>query len=74
MEGNLISYKVLLTKSGDIVTELAMLPDSKIEAIFDNYDSPIVRKVISEAKVKLATLHEHLEKEIEALLVESAKH
>jgi len=74
MEGNLISYKVIITKSGNIVTEFSMLPESKIDAIFDKDDIPIVRKVISESKSKILNLHEHLEKEVEALLAESAKH
>ena len=45
------------------------IPDSKTHTvyIFDDNDIPLMRKIVTEVDSKVGKLHEHLEKELEAL-------
>jgi len=64
MEGNLISFKLLINRNGDLLTEVSMLPKNKINKVFKKEDAPLIYKAISEAEIKLKNLHDYLEKEI----------
>jgi biotin synthase-related radical SAM superfamily protein len=66
-EGNIISFKVFIDRKGTLMTEFKQLPIEKISKVFDKHDAPLIKKIISEAEVKLSSLHEHLEKELNAL-------
>jgi|TARA_R110001592_G_scaffold25879_1_gene97801 hypothetical protein len=66
-EANLISFKVVLTSEGQLVTELSELPIDKVEGIFSKLDRQVIKTLLQEAKTKLEPLHLHLQKEIQAL-------
>ena len=67
-EGNILSFKILLDTKGNLVTELSGIPEKEISKIFkEEEDRLLVNKIIKEGLVKLATLHDYLEKEIQAL-------
>ena len=64
MEGNLISFKLLINLQGDLITEMSMLPKDKINKVFKKEDAPLIYKAISEAELKLEGLHKYLEDQI----------
>jgi|TARA_Y100000401_G_C8295709_1_gene211195 hypothetical protein len=67
-EGNILSFKILLDTKGNLVTELSGIPETEISNIFkEEEERVLVNKIIKEGLVKLATLHDYLEKEIQAL-------
>ena len=67
-EGNILSFKILLDTKGNLVTELSGIPETEISKIFkEEEEQVIINKIIKEGLVKLATLHEYLEKELQAL-------
>ena len=67
-EGNILSFKILLDTKGNLVTELSGIPETEISNIFkEEEERVLVNKIITEGLVKLATLHDYLEKEIQAL-------
>ena len=66
-EANLISFKVVLTSEGQLVTELSELPIDKVDGVFSNLDRQVIKTLLKEAKTKLEPLHLHLQKEIQAL-------
>jgi|TARA_R100000482_G_C5033539_1_gene105157 hypothetical protein len=66
-EANLISFKVLLNRKNQIVTELSQLPEKHIENLFHSDEAWVVRNVIKRSKEKLSTLHDFLQRELQAL-------
>ena len=67
-EGNILSFKILLDTKGNLVTELSGIPEKEISKIFkEEEEQVLINKIIKEGLVKLATLHEYLEKELQAL-------
>ena len=67
-EGNILSCKILLDTKGNLVTELSGIPETEISKIFkEEEEQVLINKIIKEGLVKLATLHEYLEKELQAL-------
>jgi len=66
--GNLISFKVVIDERGRLSTELSFFPDSEITNVFsDVYTQNYIRNILREAHVKLDPLHDHLEKQLQAL-------
>ena len=51
-EANLISFKVLLNRKNQIVTELSQLPEKHIENLFHSDEAWVVRNVIKRSKEK----------------------
>jgi hypothetical protein len=68
-EANLISFKVLITADGKLITELSEFPLEKINKIFTIEDRQVIKTLIQRAKVKLEPLHVELQKELDALQV-----
>ena len=66
-EANLISFKVLLNRKNQIVTELSQLPEKHIDNLFHSDEAWVVRNVIKRSKEKLSTLHSFLQRELQAL-------
>ena len=67
-EGNTLSFKILVDSKGMLITELSGLPESEVKKVFDTEnDRAIIQKIIKEGLLKLETLHDYLEKEIQAL-------
>ena len=67
MEGNIISFKVFVNSKGHVMSEYSKLPVEKLATIFDDDDVAIMKKILNEVDNKVGSLHEHLEKELEAL-------
>ena len=63
-EGNIISFKVFIDRKGKLMTEFKQLPIEDVSKVFDKHDTPFIQKIIKEAEMKLANLHEHLENEL----------
>ena len=66
-EANLISFKVLLNRDNQLITELSMLPEKHIDRLFHVDQAWIVRNVINKSKGKLFNLHDYLQGELQAL-------
>lgn len=68
-EGNILSFRILINRSGDLVTELSGVPDKDLNKCFKNEnDLLLVRKIIREAKPKLEKLHSFLESELDSMI------
>tara|TARA_R110000787_G_scaffold284449_1_gene398174 strand:- start:1057 stop:1275 length:219 start_codon:yes stop_codon:yes gene_type:complete len=64
-EANLISFKVVLTSSNQIVTELSMLPEEEIDKVFKiHHENETVRTILKVGQRKLATLHDYFQSEL----------
>ncbi len=64
-EANLISFKVVLTSSNQIVTELSMLPEEEIDKVFKiHHENETVRTILKVGQRKLATLHNYFQSEL----------
>tara|TARA_R100000742_G_C4250084_1_gene68496 strand:- start:659 stop:889 length:231 start_codon:yes stop_codon:yes gene_type:complete len=68
-EANLISFKVLITKDGKLVTEISQFPLDKVDDIFSKEDRQTVKSIIKHAKTKLEPLHVYLQKELDSIEV-----
>ena len=67
-EGNILSFKILVDSKGNLVTELIGVPEEDVAKIFkEEEERVVINKIIKEGLVKLATLHEYLEKVLHAL-------
>ena len=67
MEGNIVSFKVFVNSKGHVMSEYSKLPVEKLATIFDEDDVVLMKKILTEVHTKVGALHEHLEKELEAL-------
>jgi|TARA_A100001015_G_C14588338_1_gene555631 hypothetical protein len=67
MEGNIISFKVFVNSKGILMSEYRKLPVEKVTSVFNESDTPLIKKVLSEVERKVGDLHEQLEKELDAL-------
>jgi len=66
-EGNILSYKILLDNKGNLITEFSGLPLEKVHTVFKGHDIKVIKKLIQEGNVHLERLHDHLQKEIQAI-------
>ena len=70
-EGNLVSFRVFMARDGNIISEFKHLPLDKIHTVFKFKDDIVViEKIIKEGYKKLESLHDHLEREIQAIQLE----
>tara|TARA_R110001599_G_scaffold105224_1_gene266312 strand:- start:1093 stop:1299 length:207 start_codon:yes stop_codon:yes gene_type:complete len=67
MEGNIVSFKVFINSKGHVMSEYSKLPVEKLATIFEEEDVVLMKKILNEVDTKVGSLHEHLEKELEAL-------
>jgi len=65
-EANLISFRVIVSSSGDVLTEMGGLPEDKLHTIFEGNELLLIRKIIRGAKPKLEKMHKFLENELSA--------
>ncbi len=64
-EANLISFKVIITSSNQIVTEFSMLPEEEIDKVFKiHHENETVRAILKVGRKKLATLHDYFQSEL----------
>jgi hypothetical protein len=66
-EANLISFKVLVNRDNQLITEMSMLPEKHIDRLFHVDEAWIVRNVIKKSKDKLYNMHDYLQAELQAL-------
>ena len=66
-EGNILSFRILIDSTGNLVTELSGLPEREAHKVFKGEDLILIRKIIREGLVKLDKLHNYLENELDAL-------
>ena len=67
-EGNLVSFRVFMARDGNIISEFKHLPLDKINIVFNNEeDVIIIEKIVREGCKKLESLHDYLEREIQAI-------
>jgi|TARA_B100001094_G_C17767024_1_gene593159 hypothetical protein len=66
-EGNILSYKILLDNKGNLITEFSGLPLEKVHTVFKGHDVKVIKKLIQEGSVHLESLHDRLQKEIQAI-------
>jgi hypothetical protein len=66
-EANLISFKVVITDTGAILTELGGLPEDRLHELFTGKELAYMRTIVRESRVKLEKLHTHLENELNVI-------
>ena len=54
-EANLVSFKVLLTRNNDIVTEFSMLPEDMVDEIFPLDERDVIKTILRNGKSKWET-------------------
>lgn len=67
MEGNIISFKVFVNSKGQVMSEYSKLPVEKVTSVFNESDTPLIKKILAEVEMKVGDLHNQLEKELDAL-------
>lgn len=67
MEGNIISFKVFVNSKGQVMSEYSKLPVDKVSSVFNESDTPLIKKILAEVEMKVGNLHEQLERELDAL-------
>ena len=66
-EANLVSFKVLLTRNNDIVTEFSMLPEDMVDEIFPLDERDVIKTILRNGKAKLGDLHNYFQRELNVL-------
>tara|TARA_Y100001963_G_C6539782_1_gene334965 strand:+ start:281 stop:511 length:231 start_codon:yes stop_codon:yes gene_type:complete len=66
-EGNIFSYKILINKKGQLITEIGGLPIEDVNKVFKGYNINRIQTVIREAKNHFSKFHNKLEAELDAL-------
>jgi len=66
-EANLISFKVLLTRKNEIVTEFSMLPIDMVDEIFPKDERDLIKSILKNGEVKLKDLHAFFQREMNSL-------
>ena len=66
-EANLVSFKVLLTRNNEIVTEFSMLPENMVDEIFPKDERDLIKSILRNGKTKLGDLHAFFQRELNVL-------
>jgi hypothetical protein len=66
-EANLVSFKVLLTRNNDIVTEFSMLPEDMVDEIFPPDERDVIKTILRNGKIKMGDLHNFFQRELNVL-------
>lgn len=66
-EANLVSFKVLLTRNNEIVTEFSMLPEDMVDEIFPKDERDVIKTILRNGKHKLGDLHNFFQRELNVL-------
>ena len=67
-EGNLASFKIFVNSKGVVMTEFSMLPPKDANKVFKDDELLLIKKLLTEAEVKLGGLHEYFENELSAFV------
>ncbi len=63
-EGNLISWKLVVDKNNNYITELSFLKDKDIDKIFNFPEKEKIKVLITHVKNAVAPLHEQLQSKV----------
>jgi|TARA_R110000824_G_C14940820_1_gene649787 hypothetical protein len=66
-EANLVSFKVLLTRKNEIVTEFSMLPEDMVDEIFPKDERDLIKTILRNGKTKMGDLHAFFQRELNVL-------
>ena len=66
-EANLVSFKVLLTRKNEIVTEFSMLPEEMVDDVFPKEERELIKTILRNGKSKLGDLHAFFQRELNVL-------
>ena len=66
-EANLVSFKVLLTRNNEIVTEFSILPENMVNEIFPKDERDVIKSILRNGKTKLGDLHNFFQRELNVL-------
>jgi len=66
-EANLVSFKVLLTRNNEIVTEFTMLPEDMVDEIFPPDERDVIKTILRNGKIKMGDLHNFFQRELNVL-------
>lgn len=67
-EGNLVSFRLFINTSGDILTEYRYFPEEDVSKVFPASETHLIKKVIKEGRLRLETLHDSIEREVQSLI------
>jgi len=67
-EGNLVSFRLFINTSGDILTEYKYFPEEDVSKVFPDSETHLIKKVIKEGRLRLETLHDSIEREVQSLI------
>ena len=65
-DGNILSFRILVDKKGNLITELSGLPEQEAHKVFEGDDLILIRKILKEGHLRLDSLHNKLEAELDA--------
>ena len=65
-EGNILSCRILIDPKGNLITELSGLPEMEAHKVFDGDELILIRKILKEGHLRLDSLHDKLEAELDA--------
>ena len=65
-DGNILSFRILVDKKGNLITELSGLPEQEAHKVFEGDDLILIRKILNEGHLRLDSLHNKLEAELDA--------
>lgn len=67
-EGNLVSFRLFINTSGDILTEYKYFPEEEVSELFPASETHLIKKIIKEGRLRLETLHDSIEREVQNLI------
>ena len=67
-DGNILSFRILVDKKGNLITELSGLPEQEAHKVFEGDDLILIRKILKEGHLRLDSLHNKLEAELDAFI------
>ena len=65
-EGNILSFRILIDPKGNLITELSGLPEMEANKVFEGDELILIRKILKEGHLRLDSLHDKLEAELDA--------
>ena len=66
-EANLVSFKVLLTRQNEIVTEFSILPENKVDELFPKDERDVIKSILRNGESKHRDLHAFFQRELNVL-------
>tara|TARA_R100001443_G_scaffold24713_2_gene37160 strand:+ start:13895 stop:14203 length:309 start_codon:yes stop_codon:yes gene_type:complete len=67
-EGNLASFKIFVNSKGTVMTEFSIVPSHEANKVFKDNELLLIKKLLTEAEIKLGGLHEYFENELSSFV------